>query len=278
MAAAPAPPRRIVCLTEDPTEILYALGVGDRVVGISAWTVRPPEARRDKPVVSAFTGGNVERIEALEPDLVIGFSDVQADLAAQLIRRNLQVLILNQRSIEEILGVVAMLGRLVGREARADELVATYRRGLEEARVRAAARTVHPKVYFEEWPDPMLTGIRWVSQLVEIAGGVDVFAERSHGRRAAERQVTSEEVVARAPDVMLASWCGKPFEPETVRARPDWEGVPAVEADRLHEIDAALILQPGPAALTDGLRAVETALYGAASGGPGSATSPRGAG
>jgi iron complex transport system substrate-binding protein len=254
------PLERIVCLTEEPTEILYALGEGRRVVGISAWTVRPPEARRDKPVVSGFTGGNVGRIAALRPDLVIGFSDIQARLAAQLIEAGLQVLVFNQRTIEEILGVVLALGRLVGAEARALTLVAGYRAGIEAARAWAASRSRRPRVYFEEWPDPMITGIRWVSELIEVAGGEDLFAERSHGRMARERFVSSEEVVERAPEVILASWCGKPFEPDRVRARPGWEAVPAVRRGALHGVDSALILQPGPACLTDGLAALEAIL------------------
>jgi iron complex transport system substrate-binding protein len=254
------PPERIVCLTEDPTEILYALGEGDRIVGISAWTVRPPEARTTKPVVSGFTGGNVEKIRALEPDLVIGFSDVQADLAAKLIRENLQVLILNQRSLEEILDVVLLLGRIVGNASRARELVADYRAGIEAARRRTAAQATRPRVYFEEWPDPMLCGSRWVSELIEAAGGVDVFARRARAKRAQARRVTSEEVQERAPEILLASWCGKPFEEDAVRARPGWDAVPAVRDGALHEIDAAVILQPGPAALTDGLAALEAIL------------------
>jgi iron complex transport system substrate-binding protein len=246
-------PRRIVCLTEEPTEILHLLGEGERVVGISAWTCRPPEARERAPVVSGFTGGNVARIAALRPDLVIGFSDVQADLAAALVRANLQVLILNQRSIEEILDVVLLLGRVVGREGRARTLVEGWRTRLADVRARSAARGRRPRVYFEEWPDPMISGIRWVSELIEVAGGTDVFAERSHGKAAKERFVTADEVLAKDPEVIVASWCGKPVEPDTFGKRPGWQGMTAVKEGRIHEVESTRILQPGPAALTDGL-------------------------
>ncbi len=256
----PDPPRRIVCLTEETTEILYALGEGDRVVGISAWTERPPEARRDKPVVSGFTGGSVERIAALCPDLVLGFSDVQADLAQRLVRAHLSVWITNQRTIAEILDLVRLLGRLVGREARARELVEGYQTRIRDARSRAAARPRRPRVYFEEWMDPLLCGSAWVSELIEAAGGEDVFRERAPSCAASGRVVTPGEVVARRPDVILASWCGKPFDPEAVRARPGFADLPAVRTGRVHEIPASVILQPGPAALTDGLDRLEALL------------------
>lgn len=252
-------PRRIVCLTEDPTEILYALGEQDRIVGISAYTVRPPEAARDKPVVSAFVGGSIPKITALKPDLVIGFSDVQADLARELIRANLQVLILNQRSIDEILDVVTLIGGIVGAPERAAALVDGYRRHLDA--VAATPRAWRPRVYFEEWPDPMISGIRWVSELVAIAGGQDVFAGRAGGAAARDRVVAVEQVREARPDVILASWCGKPFEPDEARAR--LAGTPAVTSDRLHEVPAELILQPGPAALTDGLDTLVRLLHGA---------------
>jgi iron complex transport system substrate-binding protein len=249
-------PRRIVCLTEEPTEILYALGEGERVVGISAWTKRPPEAR-EKPIVSGFTGGSVDKIVALEPDLVIGFSDIQAKLASQLIAANLQVLIFNQRTIEEILDVVLMTGRIVGAERRARELVAGYRAHMDEVRTRVASSSApRPRVYFEEWPDPAITGIRWVSELIEIAGGVDVFADRSRGRSAKERFVQTAEIAAAVPDVYVASWCGKPFDRDAALARPGIADLPAVRAGRVHEVDPCLVLQPGPACLTDGLDAL----------------------
>ena len=255
-AAVTSSPRRIVCLTEEPTEILHLLGEGERVVGLSAWTCRPPGAREKAPVVSGFTGGNVKRIVELEPDLVIGFSDIQADLAAQLIRANLQVLIFNQRTLEEILDMILMLGRIVGQEARAQELVNGYRARLEQVRAASARRPRRPRVYFEEWPDPLISCIRWVSELIEVAGGTDVFAERSKGKLAKERFVTSEEIVTRDPEVIIASWCGKPVERGSFALRKGWEGVPAIRHDAIHEIESTLILQPGPACLTDGLDAL----------------------
>lgn len=253
-------PERIVCLTEEPTEILYLLGAAERIVGISAYTVRPPEAKREKPVVSAFVSGSVERIKALEPDLVIGYSDVQADLAARLVRENLPVLILQQHTVREILDVILLVGRLVGEEAKARDLVERYEARLDAARHRTAAAPRRPRVYFEEWPDPLLCGGGWVSELVEVAGGEDVFADRAPRRKAEGRRVASEEVVERAPEVMLASWCGKPFEPDVPRARPGWDAVPAIRDGRVHEIDSAIILQPGPGALTAGLDALEAIL------------------
>jgi len=253
-------PQRIVCLTEEPTEILWALGEGARVVGISAWTVRPPEAREAAPIVSAFIDGSVEKIAALEPDLVIGFSDIQADLAAKLIRAGLQVLIFNQRTLEEILGVVSTLGHLVGRGAEAEALVASYRARLETMRTKTSTRSARPRVYFEEWPDPMITGIRWVSELIEITGGQDLFAEKSRGAMAKERFVTADEVLAARPDLILASWCGKAVEHDAFAARPGWEDLPAARAERIVEIPSATILQPGPGCLTAGLDAVHHAM------------------
>jgi len=246
-------PSRIVCLTEEPTEILHLLGEAPRIVGISAWTCRPAGAREQAPIVSGFTGGNVKRIVELKPDLVIGFSDIQADLAAQLIRANLQVLITNQRSVAEILEVILLLGRIVSREGRAQELVEGYRARLEAVRAQGAALEKRPRVYFEEWPDPMISAIRWVSELIEVAGGQDIFSERSHGKLAKERFVSADEVLARTPDVIVASWCGKPVDKGSFAARAGWEQLPALREGRIHEIESALILQPGPAALTDGL-------------------------
>ena len=246
-------PRRIVCLTEEPTEILYALGEEDRIVGISAYTVRPPQAKRDKPVVSAFIGGSVDKIRRLEPDLVIGFSDIQADLARDLIAANLAVLIFNQRTIAEILDVILVVGRLVNAGARAEQLVDGYVARLDAAAEYAARRTHRPRVYFEEWDDPIITGIAWVSELIELAGGTDVFADRASGRHAKDRFVTIEEIVERDPEVYLASWCGKPFDRAAALARGRIGEIAAVAADRIHEIPPEIILQPGPACLTDGL-------------------------
>jgi iron complex transport system substrate-binding protein len=258
--SVPTGPRRIVCLTEEPTEILYRLGEGDRVVGISAYTVRPPEARRDKPVVSAFVGGSVEKISALEPDLVIGFSDIQADLARDLIAANLDVLIFNQRSVQEILGVIVDLGSLVGARERAQAFAGECVRHLDAVAARAARRDRRPRIYFEEWDDPMICGIRWVSELIGVAGGEDVFAERARGAGARDRIVDAAAVAAAAPDLILASWCGKPFDRDALLARPGLASVPAVRDRRVREIPAEIILQPGPACLTDGVDALVRAI------------------
>jgi iron complex transport system substrate-binding protein len=260
---SPVPPfSRIVCLTEEPTEILYALGEEDRIVGISAYTVRPPEASREKPVVSAFVSGSVQKIKALEPDLVVGFSDIQADLARDLIREGLQVLIFNQRSLEEILDLIFALGRMVGAGDRAGALVKRYREDLDAARMRGASRAHRPRVYFEEWLDPTICGIRWVSELIEIAGGIDVFAERARSPMAKDRLVKSEEVVEADPEVYIASWCGKPFDRGAALARPGFDTISAVREKRIYEMDPSIILQPGPACLTDGLSALEEILHG----------------
>ncbi len=246
-------PQRIVCLTEEPTEILYALGEQDRIVGISAYTVRPPEAKETKPVVSAFIGGSVKKIKALNPDLVIGFSDIQADLARELIAENLQVLIFNQRSIQEILDVILTLGRIVGAGQRARKLVDGYISRLEQLDILTAGRSGRPRVYFEEWDDPIITGIEWVSQLIELAGGNDVFSDKSKGKLAKERFVTLEDIAAADPEIYLASWCGKPFDRDAALARPGLTEITAVKSNRIHELPAEIILQPGPACLTDGL-------------------------
>lgn len=254
-------PRRIVCLVEEPTEILYELGEEDRIVGISAYTVRPPRAKDENPVVSAFIGGSIEKIKALEPDLIIGFSDIQADLARDLIKHNEQVLIFNQRTIQEILDVIVSVGRLVGREQDAVALSRGYISRLEAAAERTEAMEVRPRVYFEEWPeDPTICGIRWVSQLVEIAGGLDVFRDRSAGKGASERTVTYEEIIDTQPDIIIGSWCGEPVDKESIRQRDGFEQVPAVANDEVYEIDSSLILQPGPACLTDGLEALESII------------------
>lgn len=253
----PRGPQRIVCLTEEPTEILYRLGEGERVVGISAYTVRPPEAKRDKPVVSAFVGGSVSKIAALTPDLVIGFSDIQADLARDLIAANLPVLIFNQRSIQEILDVIVDLGSLVHCREAALQLTAEYIARIDATRVRAEARGTRPRVYFEEWDDPMICGIEWVSELIEIAGGEDVFRDRATGKLAKERFVDEGEVVAADPEIMLASWCGKPLDADSVYARETMGGIAALRNKRLFEVPPEIILQPGPACLTDGLDRLE---------------------
>ncbi|MEY3015322.1 MAG: hypothetical protein RIT45_4057 [Pseudomonadota bacterium] len=254
-------PRRIVCLTEEPTEILYALGEGDRVVGISAYTERPAEARRDKPVVSAFVNGHVEKIAALSPDLVIGFSDIQADLASRLIARGLQVLVFNQRSLAEIFGVIETIALLVDRADAGAALVADYRSRLDAHRRAAAMLPRRPRVYFEEWDEPTITAIRWVSELVEIAGGEPCFAERSRGAMARERFVDDAEVMAADPDIVLASWCGKPFDAAAFAARPGLRGLRAIAEGEVHEVPSVEILQPGPAALTDGVDRIAALVH-----------------
>ncbi|KAF1703504.1 cobalamin-binding protein [Pseudoxanthomonas kaohsiungensis] len=250
-------PRRIVCLTEEPTETLYALGEQDRIVGISGFTVRPPQARREKPKVSAFTSAKIEAIMALRPDLAIGFSDIQADIAAELVRRGVEVWIANHRSVDGILDYVRRLGALVGAGDRADAYAGSLRRGLDAIEARAAALPVRPKVYFEEWDEPIITGIQWVAELVRIAGGDDVFPELSAQPLARARILADgAPVVARMPDIILGSWCGKKFRPGQVAARQGWDAIPAVREGELHEIKSPLILQPGPAALTDGVAAI----------------------
>lgn len=250
-------PARIVCLTEEPTEILYLLGEQHRIVGISAYTVRPPEAKRDKPVVSAFVGGSVERICALEPDLVVGFSDIQADLARSLIARNLPVLIFNQRSVQQILDVILALGRLVDAGPRAETLVAGYIGRIESLRERTRGCPRRPRVYFEEWDEPTITAIGWVSELIELAGGANVFAERASGKLAKERVVEPAEVVERDPEIALCCWCGKEFDRAAFEARPGFQALSAVRAGWVLEVPPEIILQPGPAALTAGLDYLE---------------------
>jgi len=247
-------PERIVCLTEETTETLYLLGEQDRIVGISGFAVRPPRARREKPKVSAFTSANIGRILALEPDLVLGFSDLQADIAAQLIRAGVAVHVFNQRTVQGILDMVIALGSLVGARERAERLVADLRAGLAEIEREASRLPRRPRVYFEEWDDPPIGGIGWVGELVELAGGRECFPELRGKGLARDRIVDPDEVVRRRPEIIVASWCGKRFRPERVRARPGWDLVPAVRDGELHELPASEILSPGPAALTDGAR------------------------
>jgi iron complex transport system substrate-binding protein len=250
-------PRRIVCLTEEPTETLYALGEQDRIVGISGFTVRPPQARKEKPKVSAFTSAKIDDILTLRPDLAIGFSDIQADIAAELVRQGVEVWISNHRSVDGIIDYVRRLGALVGAATRANTYADTLARGLDDVRAQAARLPRRATVYFEEWDDPQITGIRWVSELIGIAGGDDVFPEMARESLAKHRILADgNEVVRRAPDLILGSWCGKKFRPERVAARPGWDAIPAVRDGELHEIKSPLILQPGPAALTDGVRAI----------------------
>jgi iron complex transport system substrate-binding protein len=250
-------PSRIVCLTEETVETLYLLGEQNRIVGVSGYVVRPPQARREKPRVSAFTSANVEKIIALKPDLVLTFSDLQAAIVADLIRRGLEVHAFNQRTIAGILDMMRMLGAIVGAEAKAAALVDAMEKAVAEARMRSATRARRPKVFFEEWDEPLISGIGWVSELVEAAGGVDIFPDRAREASARGRVVTPDDVVAARPDIIIGSWCGKKFNPAHVKARPGFSNLPAVQNDRLYEIKSSIILQPGPAALTDGLKALQ---------------------
>jgi iron complex transport system substrate-binding protein len=254
-------PQRIVCLTEETTETLYLLGEDWRIVGISGFTVRPPRARREKPKVSAFTSARTERIVALAPDLVLGFSDLQADIAATLVRAGIEVHVFNHRSIAEILRMIRTLGGMIGCEAKAAALACELEAGLARRRERASALPRRPRVYFEEWDEPMISGIRWVSELIELAGGRDCFPELAKESLGRNRIIADPlEVPRRAPDIVLGSWCGKRFRPETVAARPGWADIPAVREGYVREIKSALILQPGPAALTDGVTAIASVI------------------
>jgi len=254
------PPERIVCLTEETVETLYLLGEEWRIVGISGYVVRPPRARREKPRVSAFTSADIPKILALEPDLVLAFSDLQADIAATFIREGVDVHAFNQRTVAQILDMIRTLGALVGAADRADRLAGEFELGIAEARRSAAQLPRHPRVYFEEWDDPMISGIGWVSELVEAAGGIDVFADRRSGTSAKDRFVTAEEVIRKEPDIIIGSWCGKKFRAEKLASRPGFDDIPAVQRGALYEIKSPLILQPGPAALTDGLAALRAII------------------
>jgi iron complex transport system substrate-binding protein len=253
------PPSRIVCLTEETVETLYLLGEQHRIVGVSGYAVRPPQVRREKPRVSAFTTANVPKILALDPDLVLTFSDLQASIVADLVRAGVAVHAFNQRDVAGILAMIRTLGALVGATDKADVLARGYETRLAEVATSVRGRP-RPRVYFEEWDDPLISGIGWVSELIEIAGGDDVFVELKAHKSAKDRIVAPEAVVAAAPDVILASWCGKKVVPRKIRARPGWDAIPAVRDGHIVEIKSPLILQPGPAALTDGLDAILAAF------------------
>jgi iron complex transport system substrate-binding protein len=250
-------PQRIVCLTEEPTEVLYALGEERRIVGISGFTVRPPRARREKPKVSAFTSAKTAAILELEPDLVIGFSDIQADIARDLIKAGVEVWISNHRSVAGILGYIRRLGAMVGAAEKAERYAAEAEAHIAAIEAAAAQLPRRPRVYFEEWDEPPISGIRWVAELIRIAGGDDVFPELAEKSLARDRIIAdSAEIVRRQPDLILGSWCGKKFRPDRVAARPGWQAIPAVRHGQLHEVKSPIILQPGPAALFDGLDAL----------------------
>jgi iron complex transport system substrate-binding protein len=254
------PPRRIVCLTEETVETLYLLDEQDRIVGVSGYAVRPPQVRREKPRVAAFISADIAKIMALEPDLVLAFSDLQANIVADLVRAGVDVHVFNQRDIAGILAMIRTLGALVGAAERAEQLAQNF-----ESRLAAIAATPRPprkpKVYFEEWDDPLISGIGWVAELIEIAGGEDILPELRHRPSAKDRIISPDAVRAAAPDVILASWCGKKVVPDRIRKRDGWDEIPAVRQNRIVEIKSTIILQPGPAALTDGLDAIVAALW-----------------
>jgi len=249
---------RIVCLTEETTETLYTIGEDWRIVGISGFTVRPPRARREKPKVSAFTSAKIEEILDLRPDLVLGFSDIQADIAAELIRRGVEVHVFNHRSVEGVLRMIRTLGAMVGCAGKGEDLASRLAGNLTAVQERARSFSKRPRVYFEEWSDPMISGIRWVSELVGYAGGDDCFPELAESSLAQGRIIEDPmEVARRAPDIIIGSWCGRKFRPEKVMARPGWSQIPAVRDGHVYEIKSSVILQPGPAALTDGVSAIQ---------------------
>jgi iron complex transport system substrate-binding protein len=250
------PPERIVCLTEETVETLYLLGEERRIVGVSGYAVRPPRVRKEKPRVSAFISAEVPKILALVPDLALTFSDLQADIVADLVRHNVAVHAFNQRDIVGILDMIRTLGALVGAAGKSNILAATLAARVEAARGLAAQLPRRPKIYFEEWDEPMISGIGWVSELIEAAGGTDAFPELARRKNAKDRIVTSAQVIESAPDIIVGSWCGKKFVPAKVAARPGFDRIPAVERGFLREIKSTVILQPGPAALTDGLDAL----------------------
>jgi iron complex transport system substrate-binding protein len=259
------PPRRIVCLTEETVETLYLLGEQDRIVGVSGYAVRPPQVRREKPRVAAFISADIPKILALEPDLVLTFSDLQADIVTELVRAGVAIHAFNQRDVAGILAMIRTVGALVGAAERADQLATGYERRL--ATIALARRPLaKPKVYFEEWDDPLISGIGWVSELIEIAGGEDILPKLRFQQAAKDRIILPDVVRIAAPDVILASWCGKKVVPDKIRKRPGWGDIPAVRNDRIVEIKSTVILQPGPAALTDGLDAIVKALWPALAG------------
>jgi iron complex transport system substrate-binding protein len=254
---------RIVCLTEETTEALYRMGESDRIVGVSAFTVRPAAAKRDKPVVSQFIKAEIDAIRSLDPDIVLGFSDLQADICAELIRSGIEIHCFNQRSVAGILSMIRRLGAMIGRPEKGEALAAELEEGLDRIERAAALFPERPRVYFEEWHDPMISGIGWVAELVELAGGVDCFPEFRGAKLAAERTISDPALVLeRSPDVYLASWCGRKFRPDYLEKRPGWSEAPFLREGRVFEIDSATILQPGPAALTDGVWEIHRILAG----------------
>ena len=250
------PPSRIVCLTEETVETLYLLGEDARIVGVSGYAVRPPQVRREKPRVSAFISADVPKILALKPDLVLTFSDLQADIVADLIRANVAVHAFNQRDVAGIFDMIRTLGALVGANEKAEALAASLAARVDAVHERALRLPRRPRVYFEEWDEPMISGLRWVSELIEAAGGIEVFPEIATHKNAKDRIVQASDVIAAQPDIIVGSWCGKKFVAAKVAARPGFAAIPAVANGWLREVKSTVILQPGPAALTDGLDAL----------------------
>jgi iron complex transport system substrate-binding protein len=250
------PPRRIVCLTEETVETFYLLGEEQRIVGVSGYAVRPARVRREKPRVAAFISADIEKILALAPDLVLTFSDLQADIVAELVKRGIAVHAFNHRDVEGIFAMIETLSALVGIPEKGTRLAGELRQRLQSMATRSA-NLPRPRVYFEEWDEPMISGIRWVAELIQVAGGDDVFPERSKEKSAKDRIVSLADVVRASPDIVIGSWCGKKFRPERFSARPGFSALPAVRDGFVREIKSTIILQPGPAALTDGLDAVE---------------------
>lgn len=247
-------PKRIICMTEETTETLYSIGAGDLIVGVSAYTVRPLQVKKEKTVISHFTDANIEKIIKLEPDLVLAWSDLQADICKELISRGIEVVCFNHRSVHGILGMILKLGGLVGRTNEAVKFAETLNNKIEKVRSIGEKRSKKPVVYFEEWYDPLITGIEWVSEIIEIAGGIEAFPEYAKKSLAKDRILkTTDEVIPKDPDIMLASWCGKPFKEKKVRAREGWDDLKFMVNNEIHQIPSEIILQPGPAALTDGL-------------------------
>lgn len=249
-------PKRIVCLTEETTEALYLMGEGDRVVGISGYTVRPPEARQ-KPKISSFLHARYEKIEALDPDLILAFSDLQSEITNDLVKRGYPVFTFNQRSVDEILQMIRVLGGIIGAADKGHALADALAGGLHQVRVRAASFARRPRIYFEEWDDPLISGIQWVEELIEIAGGVPVFPQLRRAKLAKDRIVSSDAVIAAQPDIIIGSWCGKPVRKEKIAARPGWDSIPAVRHGDIYEVKSTYILQPGPASLTEGITQIQ---------------------
>ncbi len=254
-------PKKIVCLTDETTEMLYLFGEQDRIVGISGFTVRPPEARKEKPKVSAFTSAKIDKIMDLKPDLVLGFSDLQADIAYELIKKGVSVHLFNQRSIDEIFQMILMLGAMVGCQDKAQKWVVEHQAKISKIKQEVATWEKRPKVYFEEWYDPIITGIQWVSELITIAGGVECYPELA-GQSLAKKRIVADplDVAKRNPDIIIGSWCGRKFHPNKVGDREGWSEISAVKNGHVFEIKSAHILQPGPAALTVGLDQITTIL------------------